>query len=585
MREELQKGGYHPLGHEDTAGFLRALVARLAPDGEFVADGKPASGSAHPRIGRAPSLFLRSPGQGFGAAIEGALLALQRRIPGIALRRIVGFEDEIPLSGNVRSDSLPSGALLDDATVLFSRPANEEQFRIAKSLEQHSCVLVQGPPGTGKSHTIANLIGHLLAQGETVLVTAHTNKALRVLREQVVEPLRPLCVSVLESDPASRRELEGAVGAIVDRLSGFDAGRAASERDELSRSRLEALDRVHAAESELLQARAGEYQELVVSGLAFQPSVAAREVSRDLAHAGWIPGPVERAAPMPLLESEVLELYVSNSIISSQEELELQRDLPQVAELPAPSEFEEVCAERRQVSALSRDVRADLWLDAPARESLPVLEDVLEGLLDSADKLAEAEPWTLAPALAGYCGGDALTAWSDLLASADDLGIEATKWQSTLFEHGPELPPGMSTERAEAILDQVVGHLDAGGTLTKMKLLFNPAWSEFIATARVSTKGPDLPEHFHALKALLNLEKRRERLRGRWDRQVASLGAPPASQLGMDIERAAKQHIDRIRLSIDWGTRLRTRLARAVRSRFQHRSVLGSARSEIGRQW
>ena len=61
-------------------------------------------------------------------------------------------------------------------------------------------MLVQGPPGTGKSHTIANLIGHLLARGETILVTGHTTKALRVLRGHIAEPLRPMCVSVLEGD-------------------------------------------------------------------------------------------------------------------------------------------------------------------------------------------------------------------------------------------------------------------------------------------------------------------------------------------------------------------------------------------------
>jgi putative protein kinase ArgK-like GTPase of G3E family len=41
---------------------------------------------------------------------------------------------------------------------------------------------VQGPPGTGKSHTIANLICHLLATGNKVLVTAQTKRALEVLK-------------------------------------------------------------------------------------------------------------------------------------------------------------------------------------------------------------------------------------------------------------------------------------------------------------------------------------------------------------------------------------------------------------------
>ena len=73
-----------------------------------------------------------------------------------------------------------------EENVLLSKPANPEQIRIAQQLEKHGGVLVQGPPGTGKTHTIGNLIGHLLAQGKSVLVTSHTTKALRMVRNHIV---------------------------------------------------------------------------------------------------------------------------------------------------------------------------------------------------------------------------------------------------------------------------------------------------------------------------------------------------------------------------------------------------------------
>src|SRR5205085_10047764 len=110
-----------------------------------------------------------------------------------------------------------------ETEVLLSKPANPEQIRIAQQLEKHGGVLVQGPPGTGKTHTIGNLIGHLLAQGKSVLVTSHTTKALRMVRHHIVPGLRPLCVSVLESDLESRKQLESAVASIAERLSRADA--------------------------------------------------------------------------------------------------------------------------------------------------------------------------------------------------------------------------------------------------------------------------------------------------------------------------------------------------------------------------
>ncbi len=108
---------------------------------------------------------------------------------------------------------------MQDDDVLLGKEANEEQIQIIKRLSHSGSVLVQGPPGTGKTHTIANLIGHQLAQGKSILVTAQTAKALRVLRDKVPDVLRPLCVAVLGSDHDARRQLETSIGSITERLT------------------------------------------------------------------------------------------------------------------------------------------------------------------------------------------------------------------------------------------------------------------------------------------------------------------------------------------------------------------------------
>src|SRR5256885_14646933 len=86
-----------------------------------------------------------------------------------SLLNIVGEESPPPDTGE--TDPSANRYSEADAGVLLSKPANPEQIRIARQLEEYGGVLVQGPPGTGKTHTIGNLIGHLLAQGKSVLVT------------------------------------------------------------------------------------------------------------------------------------------------------------------------------------------------------------------------------------------------------------------------------------------------------------------------------------------------------------------------------------------------------------------------------
>src|SRR5260221_5810506 len=278
-REELEQEGFHPLINGATSGFLKRLVVQLSPRGELLEDRAPAREENDPQIGRDPILFLRARTLGFAAAIEGILADLRTRedLPW-SLLNIVG--EESPLPDTAETDPSANRYSEADAEVLLSKPANPEQIRIARQLEEYGGVLVQGPPGTGKTHTIGNLIGHLLAQGKSVLVTSHTTKALRMVRHHIVPELRPLCVSLLESDLDSRKQLESAVGSIAERLSRADAGSLELEAKKLEGERHELLTKLTEVRSELMEARADEYRDISIGGKSWAPADAARLVSR-----------------------------------------------------------------------------------------------------------------------------------------------------------------------------------------------------------------------------------------------------------------------------------------------------------------
>ncbi|TCI61810.1 AAA domain-containing protein [Exiguobacterium sp. SH3S1] len=103
--------------------------------------------------------------------------------------------------------------------ILFPLPYNEEQKRILSQLSNHAGVVVQGPPGTGKSHTISNLISHLLAHGKRVLVTSEKEHALHVLRDKLPEQIRQLAVSVLGSDSKTTKQTESSLQEIASYLN------------------------------------------------------------------------------------------------------------------------------------------------------------------------------------------------------------------------------------------------------------------------------------------------------------------------------------------------------------------------------
>lgn len=116
--------------------------------------------------------------------------------------------------------------------LLFPLEANEDQKEIARRLSKNYGVVVQGPPGTGKSHTIVNLISHLLAHGKRVLVTSQKEKALSVLKNKIPEEIRALCISVLGSDKKSLSDLDESVRKITDNLAS-DSNNLEKEIEEL----------------------------------------------------------------------------------------------------------------------------------------------------------------------------------------------------------------------------------------------------------------------------------------------------------------------------------------------------------------
>lgn len=136
--------------------------------------------------------------------------------------------------------------------IYFPKEYNDEQVEIVTKSRLNNKVLVQGPPGTGKSHTISNLICHLLANGKKILVTAYTKRALEVLKEKLPEEFQGLTVNLLSGDSSSIQDLQSSVNSINDELSRSNLHIYQSEIDEFE-SRLKATrEEISITQNELI---------------------------------------------------------------------------------------------------------------------------------------------------------------------------------------------------------------------------------------------------------------------------------------------------------------------------------------------
>jgi very-short-patch-repair endonuclease len=549
-RDELEREGYSPLDDGPSSAFLERLVVQLSPRGEFVESGAPEGETDAPRVGRQPVLFLRPRTLGFAAAIEAVLEDLRNRndLPW-SLLNIVGLEPPPPdVEGPDRPDPRPP----EDADILLSKPANPEQIRIARRLEHSGGVLVQGPPGTGKTYTIGNLIGHLLAEGKSVLVTSHTTKALRMVRSQIVPELRSLGVSLLENDLDSRMQLESAVSTIADRLSKTDAKSLELEADRLTQERARLFGRLAELRQQLADARSDEYRDVTIGEKAWSPSEAARKIVRESEVNGWIPGPIQADFDLPLSGGELAELYATNRSISPDVEIELSGHLPGPDELPSPADFQDLLLEKARLEKGDHEFRSDLWQGGLGPTSANVLNETAIKLKRSVDILASSERWKLAAVYAGKNGGPHRETWEKLLALVEQVHLEAAGAQEILIQHVTTLADDSVLEQQEQTATEIHGHLRSGGSLGFFSLLTHRRWKQFVQTTRVDGDQPKLPDHFLAASKFSRVKLLRKNLAIRWDRQMAPLGASNSTEMGTEIEKGAIQFCGPIRDCLGW---------------------------------
>ena len=202
LKEELRENFYHPMDRNDSPDFLKILTHKLCSDSRFVFDDNDNTVSKD-RLTTTlnPVFFVRKRIDGTFKAIEEIIRNIDNTgyIPKHLLELVEGGIVEIPEEIHEQSIVEQLASVCGESTsILLSMEANREQLEIAERIERYNAVLVQGPPGTGKTHTFANLLGHFLAQGKSVLVTSHTKKALAVLKEKVPDEIKDLCVSILD---------------------------------------------------------------------------------------------------------------------------------------------------------------------------------------------------------------------------------------------------------------------------------------------------------------------------------------------------------------------------------------------------
>ncbi|HPS01829.1 MAG TPA: AAA domain-containing protein [Candidatus Sumerlaeota bacterium] len=316
-----------------------------------------------------------------------------------------------------------------DGEVFFPKPSNDEQRRIVEKIRAASGVLVQGPPGTGKSHTIANLICHLLATGQRTLITAKTPRALQVLEGLIPDDLRPLCINLLGSGLEEKRSLETSVGGILRKNEEWNEYYAERNRMELE-GRLHELRKEKAKVNRRLQdIRESETHTQSIAEGTYQGTAAriAEAVNRDRANYDWFTDSVSLGKTCPLSVSDLRSVLMALRQFTPERRRELGLAWPEA--LPPTEHFvnlvrkEAKVTEQENILAKGAEERIAACLSTSEVASIEGIHHALQAFRHECKKLfAMQKPW-IREAVSDVSNGD-ISLWrdiADLPGDAHDL--------------------------------------------------------------------------------------------------------------------------------------------------------------------
>lgn len=570
LQNDLRENDYHPLDRNDTPEFLKVLVHQLSSDSKFSASGKIADWQKDCRffLYLEPMYIMRKRLDGTLKAIEQIIENVEKTeyIPEPIKEIVSGGKVDTP--EDVKEESIEERLAAvggESIDVLLSKEANKEQLEIAKRIERYNAVLVQGPPGTGKTHTIANLMGHFLAQGKSVLVTSHTSKALSVLKEKLVPGLQNLCVSVLED---SNVDMERSIDGITDFMSRHTAFELKKEMDELGQIRRKIVSDLADVRRKIFHIINQENNSLVYLGEEISPSKAAAFVADHADDLSYIPGKVKIPSPIPLSFSELVELYQSNDAVSVNDEKELSRDIPEPEELLSPVQFLQTLGQLQLAEDRLNEIASESswsYENHPKERKIsfskedktfsliyPERDSVMD-LKKYASSFTDFEPWMEAAAVAGKNGEAYKKPWQMLIQEIE----ETCDFSESLIEEqfGKEII-FLKTEDAASFIEPLTklkSMFEQKGKVSRFSLLFNKDCSEVLDTIQINGQALQSASDCEVVLHHIERLQKREKCARYWNDLLGEYGVPSFKDLNAKApENIAKNWIPNIEKYLSW---------------------------------
>ncbi|EKU70546.1 AAA domain-containing protein [Selenomonas sp. F0473] len=540
VREYIQENDPHPMD-ADIETVLRHIASELTPECHFIDKKEKSPKLAKYYLEEDIRIFRRQPKSGMIQLLNGVIQKIKdgaELAPG--LEKIVeereGEINKDESVNNYTDDSVHN--IYGEAEDLYlTKPANEEQIAVARLIEREPAVVVQGPPGTGKTHTIANLMGHFLAQGKRVLVTSFTPKALRVLKDKLPKNIQCLCVSTLEDGHA---DMEQSVDGICQVMSTKKVNDLFSKAHNLEKRRRTILSELQSNREKLLRIRKLElrHDAFVFDGKGYSLSDMAKFIAAHETY-DFIPGDVREGAPFPLTADETENLAILSQRIDADVLRELGNDMPCSSDVPHAMAFAQWLSDSERIRYAWESVLSEvggvtcssdggvLFHGKPVMREFHAEEfDALCAWCTQQKLTPETELWVQDAILAGRQGGGRLEVWNRLGETIRESRQKQEESRAVLFGKTIVVESSiLYDDRIKKALGELFNEYGENATPSKVKLLMHRDWKWAMEGIKIDGDSLNGREAYRSALLYLELTACHEQVRKSWNALMVPLGA------------------------------------------------------------
>lgn len=473
-------------------------------------------------------------------------------------KTIQALVEEVKLERNVRDAEQGNEA---NEKIYFPLAASDEQRELAERISENYGVVVQGPPGTGKTHTIANLVCHLIAQGKRVLVTSERDRALRVLFKKIPEQVKPFCLSILGNDTNSIKEIEELIKRVMSNLS-LDRNRLYQELELLEKE----LDKCKQTQN-FLYNKLDEIKRIELKGISFNGKKykiadIAKWVKKYNKEYSWIEDTINEQQKMPLNEDEFNKLLSLLNEVRKEDKEVYDNIAATIDKSYLSSELCKVIIEFKKLNENYENYRNTIGGWRIPNKNRCDCDNLLVLLEESKIKIEELENDMFGEILNSYNGNEeGREFFNDTAHKCNDYMLMLGKIKDRLKNHTIQIPDSVDIYKFNEHLSVLYNNLNLRGKIGNLFKIIHPECRYITKECAVDGKSAENIEQISIIRLYVHKKIILKELRVLWNNIAKQYGGKLIREAEDNLELLIiEEYIKKLNTVVNWNRNYKNKI-------------------------